>query len=185
MTKLTIGLVGQRNAGKTQVADRLVEKFGFEMLGFSDPIYEIVKVFGFTDQQIQNKKFRELPLDLLGGKSLYEFMVAIGDQFGRNMVQEDLWADLLFSRVKTAKSDRIVVQNVRYPNEFEKCRARGAIMIGIETHLPLLSEVPAEVHIPSLLKKCDLLIDNFGYPIDLPEKIDFAVNLAIARSKAS
>src|ERR1700722_6841689 len=106
-----IGLCGRARVGKDTAAAHIEAKYGWRRVGFADELKRIAaEYFGWRGSRH--------PTDPKGGSVL----VGVGEMMRRE-VSEDFWinkaAEKLFSH------DRIVVSDVRYPNEADWIRKHG------------------------------------------------------------
>ena len=103
-----LGICGHAGAGKDMVADYLVKEFGFTRMAFADPIKEMAHIyFG-------------VPLDLLQRSDKPEkvrwLLQQLGTEIGRTL-KADIWTETLCRRIEASSEPRIVVTDVRFPNE--------------------------------------------------------------------
>lgn len=119
MTEI-IGLMGASGAGKSEVATYLVEHHGYTRMRFADGLKDMLKTLGLTEAQIDGDE-KHLPIPLLGGKTYRDAATSLGTGWGRDMMDEDLWVraleQKLLAHLLQTKSTKIVIDDVRYPNE--------------------------------------------------------------------
>ena len=107
---MIIGISGKFASGKDTVADYLVKVYLFRKLAFAAKLKEICSdLFGMKD------KDREL---------LQKVGVAMRE------IRNNVWVDYLVTSV--APEANIVVTDLRFPNEFEALKAKGAFLIRLE-----------------------------------------------------
>jgi hypothetical protein len=134
-----IGLTGKAGSGKDTVA-RLIyntieqcdldEEWYLEMvrdssnvLSLAYPIYSMVGVLIQADPLwlIKNKDF------VFHGLPVRKWLQKLGTEFGRNIINENIWIDLLDERIKQciAKSNPsiIIIPDVRFDNEADYIRS--------------------------------------------------------------
>ena len=156
-----IGFVGYKNSGKTSVAKAFGEHFhdGVHLCGFSNPLYSMLEAgFGITYEDIQDKAARDIPLPQLGGRSIQYALNTLGTDWGRHMMNEDLWAD---AAIRTVKPGRVnIFDNVRFPNEFDKIKNAGGMLVHISN--PSMSDdgTAPEAWVGYLGAKCDYSVFN-------------------------
>lgn len=116
-----IGITGRKRHGKDTVARELTLK-GFAIVRFADPLKNMIRAFYQTHEvsaDIIERKIegdlKEVPCDLLGGKTPRHAMQTLGTEWGRNLIDQNLWVDSLKSRV--AHKAKVVVPDVRFGNE--------------------------------------------------------------------
>ena len=97
---------------------------------FADPLKRMLKALGMTEAQIDGDQKND-PIPLLGGKAYRDAATTLGTGWGRNMIDPDLWVraleqDLLHHLLEK-KNSRIVIDDVRYPNEAALLRRYRAL----------------------------------------------------------
>jgi hypothetical protein len=115
-----IGIAGYAGSGKSTVADTLVKEHGFERIKFADGLKDMLRALGLSDGWIEGE-LKEQPCPLLLGRSPRHAMQTLGTEWGRQCIGEDFWVNYWSMRVKgrlnASMTSRIVVDDVRYPNE--------------------------------------------------------------------
>lgn len=142
---MIIGLTGRSGHGKGVAGDVLIEK-GMVSLAFAEPI----KIF-FADllnvplAKLEDREFVKLPQPLLGGKTLRECYQSIGNDWGRDLIDSDLWVNRCIAHYdELLKSSDVVFTDVRYDNEAQMIRSRGGIIIksiGVNVKDPIDKEL--------------------------------------------
>lgn len=137
-----IGICGYAGAGKDTAAAYLVERYGYERRAFADKLRdlayqanprltsgpqnyrgqlrEIVDTFGWDSAKRESPDVRELLQGLgQGCRSIF------GDNFWVNLILPQ-WAFHGWAQ------KRIVIADVRYPNEVERIRLLGGMVVRVE-----------------------------------------------------
>ena len=154
---MIIGFCGAIGAGKTTAARHLEIKHDYVRIGFAKVLKDMAKAFGMTDDQLYGSA-KEIPdLDLLGGKTPRQFMQLLGHQFGRELIDPDIWVSAWRRQVR--RHPHVVADDVRYPNEVAVIHELGGKVI----HLAragglLLSSHESETQTIAP----DHVIENFG-----------------------
>jgi hypothetical protein len=126
-----IGLSGYARAGKDTVASIICEYANFEQRSFATPLKAMLAAL---DPRIGG---RRRVSDLLcfhdwegakGNPEVRRLLQRLGTEAGRRILGDDIWIDTLFH---AHSSGRIVVSDVRFPNEAEAIKDRGGIMVRI------------------------------------------------------
>lgn len=118
---MKIGISGKQGAGKTALAKILIEKYNFQKVSFADGVKNTgMQVFGLTyDQAFGNSKDRVLLQQI--GQKLRE-------------IDPNVWVNMVVREIK--KSDKVipnvVIDDVRFKNEFDTLRENGFIMVRID-----------------------------------------------------
>jgi hypothetical protein len=118
---MIIGIAGHRGSGKSAAAKILVER-GFVRQRFAQPLKDMLKAAGLTDEHVDGS-LKEVPCELLGGATPRHAMQTLGTEWGRELLHPDLWIILWRARARTTPF--VVVDDVRFPNEVEAIRAEG------------------------------------------------------------
>ena len=125
-----IGICGPKGSGKSAAAKVLKRDIGFSRHRFAGPIKSALKAaFGLTDEHVDGD-LKEVPTDLLNGRTPRHAMKTMGTQWGRDMIDKDIWVTAW--RNTMPDNHRVVVDDVRFPNEIEMLRRDyGATIIRI------------------------------------------------------
>jgi hypothetical protein len=130
---MIVGVAGPKGSGKSLVAEILAERHGFRIVSLAAPIKRIVgELFGFTDQQLYGPSWaREEPHPSLkrpdGQPLTARFALqTLGTDWARQCCDQ-VWINALFASVKP--SERVVCADVRFANEVDAFRQRGAKLI--------------------------------------------------------
>lgn len=117
-----IGLAGFKGTGKTTIANILGE-YNYALFKFAKPLKDMLRALGLTEAEIEGS-LKELPSSLFCNRSPRYLMQTLGTEWGRNLIGADLWVNLWEQQVKKvlqASIDNcVVVDDCRFPNEFEK-----------------------------------------------------------------
>ena len=132
---MIIGLSGYAQSGKDSTAELLCLNYGYTRVAFADPMRQalltinpqldsITRVSDLVDDYgwnlaKQNPEVRRL-------------LQVLGTDFGRKMLGDDVWINIALSGIKS--EDRIVVSDVRYPNEAEAIKKLGGTVWRINRH---------------------------------------------------
>jgi len=118
-----LGICGHAGAGKDMVADYLVKEFGFVRMALADPIKEMAHIYFHVplDQLQRSDKPQEVRW----------LLQQLGTEIGR-VYDPSIWIKTLCDRIQTSPRPRIVVTDVRFPNEAE------ALVTGLGADLILI-----------------------------------------------
>lgn len=171
MSRPIIAFTGIIGSGKTAAAMRLVEEHNFRRIRFAGPLKDMAYAFGLSWDHLDGS-LKEVPCDLLGGKTPREFMQLLGTEFGRNMIDPDIWIKAWTHAVKQVPPDvGIVADDCRFPNEAAVVRQLSGnaricriIRSGQGTRQSHVSELQAF--------PVDTFIDNDEQLEDLHKKVD-------------
>jgi energy-coupling factor transporter ATP-binding protein EcfA2 len=137
---MLIGIIGLKGSGKSTLSDILERIYSFEIDSFAKPVKDIASIIfgwernmleGLTKESREWRERKDLFWSEIIGKDFTPRMALqmIGTDFGRNMIGNNVWVESLKFR---SKGKRIVISDVRYPNEAESIKKGGGILIKIE-----------------------------------------------------
>ena len=118
-------------SGKSQVANTLVATHGFKLVKFADPIKDIIggllRKGGATEALIERMLEGDLKEEMIPalGTSVRRMSQTLGD-WGRS-INPDFWVNIADPRIRAyaAEGFDVVVDDMRYPNEYERVLTLG------------------------------------------------------------
>jgi len=155
--KIWIALSGKAGCGKSTIAKNLVKHHGFVRMAFAKRLKEISKELFPEIMKAPKEEHRKL-LQLFGS-------------FCR-LLQPDCWIQIVVNQIHDL--DRVVIDDVRFPNEFQVLRKLGFILVRIERSDDLRRPWGYNVNDPhpsetdlDLVESWDLVLPNDGkHPFD-------------------
>lgn len=133
--EITIGLAGYARAGKDTVA-KMVTEYEFEQRSFAKPLKDALYALNPLVDQVGDVTCRIDDLvDSVGweqAKSSPEvrsLLQRLGTEAGRNVLGQNIWVDALFNQ---PSNGRIVISDVRFPNEAAAIKLRGGLVWRVE-----------------------------------------------------
>jgi hypothetical protein len=137
---IIIGISGVKYSGKDTFGDYIVENYGFHKLSFARPIKDsLAAIFHFTPDQIDGD-LKEV-VDEYWGHSPRELLQKFGDELCRqelpricSHITQDIWVKSLERKMEILKQqgvDKIVITDVRYPNELEFIKNKNGKVITV------------------------------------------------------
>lgn len=131
MTAL-LGITGKAGSGKSTAAQVLLDA-GWTRIKFADPLKDMLRAIGLDDRHIEGH-LKEVPCDLLRGKTPRWAMQTLGTEWGRECIAQDLWIALARRRIALAMAAglSVVVDDVRFENEAEVIRELGGMVLGLD-----------------------------------------------------
>jgi hypothetical protein len=127
-----IAFTGLAGSGKSTAAAHLVKHRGFTRLRFAGPLKAMMAALGLTPAQVDGNE-KEVPCELLGGKTPRYAMQTIGTEWGRDLIDSNLWINAFNAALaKVAAGVPVVIDDCRFPNEADAVRAAGGILVRIE-----------------------------------------------------
>ena len=148
---------GKMHVGKTTSADYLVRNYGFIKLSFAGKLKEIAKDL-WPEQFECGQKPRKLLQDL--GMKMRE-------------IDQDVWVKYLVRIVRSLpKESNIVVDDLRFMNEYKVLKNEGFFIVRIVREVPPspFDDHPSEKEVEQM--PYDLLLQNTGTLDMLYEKLD-------------
>ena len=133
-TGILIGLIGAAGCGKTSVADRLTQRFGFGQLSFADPLKNMVAdQFGWDRADLDDLEFKETPQSV--GKievTPREMLQYLGTEVFRQ-INPNHWVEKAERDMPTVHgaAKGIVFPDVRFLNEVEMITRNGGVVVRV------------------------------------------------------
>ena len=138
--RMIIGLTGKIGSGKTTAADYLKTK-GFIEYSMAQPLKEIGKIFGFSNEQLYGTQEQKLEIHEKWGISAREFLQKIGTDIFRECVPKVLpnmkmdrtvWVDLFVMKQQKNPHLNYVISDIRFLDEADAILQLGGIIIRVE-----------------------------------------------------
>lgn len=132
-----IGLVGKKRSGKDTAADWMTRDWDCATkVAFADPVKNaLMAILGCQSVDAMEAEFgKEDPIPFLGGVSLRRMYQTLGTEWGRRLIHPHLWIKLMDRRLAQLEKEGfelVVVSDVRFENEANYLRNRGARMVHI------------------------------------------------------
>lgn len=132
---MLIGFTGRKGSGKDTAATALTAR-GFHLQKFADPLKDMLRALlrfqGVSEETIERMMegdLKELETPFLGGRSPRRAMQTLGTEWGREIVNGDLWVNVA---VRAAhQRERVVFADIRFPNESAAIRNAGGCVYRI------------------------------------------------------
>lgn len=145
-----IGLSGYARCGKDAAAEVLVSKYGFTRVAFADKLREciyqlnpVVTVkpyfnWGTEPPNGMTRVFLQEVIDVYGwdgyketeyGPEIRRLLQRLGTEAGRDLLGDNIWVDAALTGHPT--DAKIVVTDVRFPNEAERIKELGGLLVRV------------------------------------------------------
>lgn len=170
MKKQLIGISALARCGKTTVANYLHERYGLDHYSFAGPLKQGLQVMlGLSDEHTEGE-LKELPLPQFGGKSPRQLMQTLGTEWGRSLVDNQIWLTCAQGRLQSA-TQGLVIADVRFENEAQWIRDNGGVVVHIQR--PGAATVSAHASEAGVaIAEGDVLVVNDGSLVDLLRCVD-------------
>lgn len=155
MKPIILGLTGRSGAGKSTAAGMFAGLFKpASVMAFADPLKGMMAELlcnVASRQQVQEMldgRLKETPIERLAMRTPRYLMQSLGTEWGRYLVDYDLWVSLARARMVRAIDDgrNVIFSDVRFENEAALILDSGGYIVrverdeGIRRHDPHVSE---------------------------------------------
>lgn len=169
-----VALTGAAGSGKSTAADYLIRQHGYERVKFAGPLKRMAAAIGLDNAALEGE-LKEAPLDLLCGKTPRHVMQTLGTEWGRGCIGEDLWVRLWLRDASVRLfSSRVVVDDLRFPNEAAAVRSLGGVIIKLAGRGGIAGTHESEAG----CGQADAIVDNDGCVTELYAGVEEAVRRA-------
>ncbi len=138
---IIIGMTGPAGCGKDTAAMALVRQLGFKRFSFAAPIKEALNaMFGWTPAQWLDREWKEESIPGFREQSPRTLAQSLGTEWARDL-DPDFWVKLMRFHLLDGgcEYERVVISDVRFPNEATWIRDHGGHIINasrdLETHV--------------------------------------------------
>lgn len=130
--KTVVGFYGKAYSGKSTAANLLVKHEGYHKVAVADPLKNMLIALGLTHNDVYGLGDSKVtPNSLLGGKTPRHAMITLGTEWGRDLIDPDIWVNALRKLILESKHDKFVIEDLRFDNEVELVRSLGGLVLGI------------------------------------------------------
>lgn len=124
-----IGITGKARAGKDTFAQMLVEAgHKATIVSLSTPMKEMLRHVGLSQEQLYGGTEKE-EIDPRFNKSPRQMMQFLGTEWGRNLIHESMWLNVINSQYEHAS---IIIPDIRFENEAKWVRDNDGVVIHIK-----------------------------------------------------
>lgn len=116
---VVIGVMGPAGAGKSSVAQHLVDRYGAVRYSFAGPLKEMVgRALDLSPEQLYGTQAqKEAPDQRYGGKSARWFLQRLGTEGCRKTFGDDFWTQMLLDKIRREAPKVAVIEDARFVNE--------------------------------------------------------------------
>lgn len=170
--KRLIAFTGLKRSGKTAAA----EATRWRHINFADPLKAMLgaylRMVGASEDMIYEYiegNFKETPSELLCGRSPRHAMQTLGTEWGRNLIDDQLWTEAYKLRVQGFAGD-VVTSDLRFLNEAATVRELGGMIVRVIRPSIVSNDLhSSEQEMASI--RADTTIMNDGSLKDLQAKV--------------
>jgi hypothetical protein len=133
MKQLLIGLCGKAGCGKDTMAGFFTQDSGLQRYALAGPLKAGLTA-DIPPGMLEDRDYKERRIEWLG-KSPREMLQTLGTEWGRQMVHNDIWTNLMAHRweiIKAMGLPGMVVTDVRFTNEARKIIRLGGHIVRID-----------------------------------------------------
>jgi len=183
-----VGLGYKIGSGKDTVADMLCRNHGFVKMCFADALKEVVSlVFGWPRHLLDDQSFKATE-DPFWGYTPRTVLQRVGTDCFRNHISQDVWVKALarrisiYGRTRVSGFPRVVVPDMRFPNEVEAIKAWRGLVVRIDRPVNEFTGVTpgSAAHVSEQAlddyKDWDYILPNDGTLIDLAARTELLWN---------
>lgn len=147
-----IGITGKAGAGKDTLATQLIIFFGGECqrMAFAWPLKRMIDAMqgiptgdGRPNDRWEDQKFKEQVISRIGRSPRY-LAQTLGTEWGRQLVNDNLWVNLTLEAALAAEGT-VIITDVRFDNEAKAVRDAGGAILRIVR--PDLVEIKEGSHV--------------------------------------
>lgn len=164
-----IGIAGKARSGKDTVAEMILTEYGGYRYSLADPIRAMLKAgLGIDMSTPYWQEHKEDPIPAFGNKSPRQLMQWLGTEWGRVLVDDNLWLVLATQQLAN-RGTGMIVPDVRYENEADWVRRFGVLI-----HIERPGVSPVNTHISEggvSYEAGDHTIFNDGTLEDLQDRV--------------
>ena len=127
-----IATFGPQQAGKSEAAKAIATLPRWTRLSFAEPLYAMLSALLGEDARKLDKSASH---PFLCGKTLRQALQSLGTEWGRGQIGKTIWLDVMDGVLRyhhAAGSAGVVIDDLRFLNEYQFLRSRGAALIRIE-----------------------------------------------------
>lgn len=157
---IIIGILGNKQVGKDTFADLLCCKYNFVKYSFAKPLKETCKVlYDLSEHQLNDPVAKEI-IDNRWDKTPRQILQFIGTDIVRQYIDENFWIKKFDNWIVNNHNNKIVVPDIRFKNELDALKERGAFIIKIKRPNLFSNDDHSSEHDLDEFHEYDLLIDN-------------------------
>jgi hypothetical protein len=126
-----LSFYGPQRAGKSESAKAVAALPGWHRVSFAGPLYAMMSTLLGTEARDLPK---HEPLDALCGRTLRQALQSLGTEWGRGMIGDTIWLEVMVRRVEELRKDGavgVVIDDLRFANEYQLLRDMEACIVQV------------------------------------------------------
>jgi hypothetical protein len=177
---MLIGLHGLAGAGKDTVAQRLYDAHDYTRMAFAQPVKDMLIALGVPRANLTDPGLKAEHIDWIG-KTPRLLMQTLGTEWGRGLVDSELWLRHAERRLKQYRkiSPHIVVTDVRFDNEARWLHTQGGRLWHIRRGYAGSTDTHSS-EAGLAIGQDDIVIFNDADVTALHDKVDRAISMTRA-----
>lgn len=166
-----IGLCGYAHNGKSLAAKYLFDKHEFINVKFAETLKDMLRSLGLDHRHIEGE-LKEVPCELLSGKTPRHAMRTLGAEWGRDQMDPNFWVNIWRHKANTRliRGINVVCDDVRYENEVAAIKEMGGVIWRIDRGI-VPDNIEHSSERPDLLD-VDAVVRNKGNKADLYKTLE-------------
>lgn len=191
-----IGLCGRKGSGKDTAAKVLIEKYGYKLRKFAEPLKNMLNILLenqgvplFMRERMIEGDLKEVASGYLAGQTPRFAMQTLGTEWGRDLMGKTFWTQAFVNSMDLEDEvSRYVCTDMRFPNECQLITDLGGLTARItrpSSRNGLFEDHPSEKLIDDLPVLCEIanvgnieelhlkIIELVTAPRDLKDNIKF------------
>lgn len=143
-----IGITGRKGTGKDTAAKALIDE-GYARISFATPLklmltalFKYIDLVPLTIAEMVDGNLKEMPVPSLEGKTARWALQTLGTEWGRECIGKNLWTHIAMEKAK--QYEKVVITDVRFPNEATAIREAGGKVVKIERPTLVEDDHPSE-----------------------------------------
>lgn len=173
-----VGITGAAGSGKDTIAGHLTARYAYMRIAMADPLKRALNVmFNFKMEQWDDRVWKETDIPWLGA-SPRKLAQTIGTEWGRDLINPDLWVLLAerSTRSLLALGHMVVIPDIRFENEVRMIqRLGGEIWKVTRADTGPVNPHVSELGLPDRVVR--RFIPNSGTISELLERVDIELRL--------
>jgi len=128
----------EMQSGKSTCADYIVNTYKFEKLSFAEYVKKgavtmLAPIIGLKMAKFHIYENKVSPIPILNNVTGRKILQTLGTDWGRNIIDEDIWVKTQITRILGSDEQLIVVDDFRFDNEVLYIKEKYSDLLNIKT----------------------------------------------------